>query len=105
LPPLDCLRDIGINIFDLVTVLPQQNHSTLSSTNLDRLKNQIASKTKAVTVFRDSLASLKQYSGSLLVSTRAVVDKVSELEPKEFLTTTKQKDVEQSVMDLRAENK
>lgn len=56
-------------------------------------------------ILRDSLASLQQYSGSLLVSTRALVDKVGELETKEFLTTTKQKDVEQSVIDLRAENK
>jgi TolA-binding protein len=69
------------------------------------LKNQIESATKAVIILRDSLTSLQQYSGSLLVSTRALVDKVSKLETKEYLTTTKQKDVEQSVMDLRAVNK
>jgi TolA-binding protein len=91
--------------FRPVTVIPQRNHSTLSSTDLDRLKNQIESATKAVTILRDSLASLQQYSGSLLVSTRALVDKVSELEAKGFLTTTKQNNVEQSLMNLQAENK
>jgi TolA-binding protein len=91
--------------FRPIAVLPQRNHSTLSSTDLDQLKNQIESATKAVVILRDSLASLQQYSGSLLISTRALVDKVSELETKEYLTTTKQKDVEQSVMELRAENK
>jgi Uncharacterized protein conserved in bacteria len=86
-------------------VLPQRNHLTLSSADVDRLKNQIESATKAMIILRDSLASLQQFSGSLLVSTRALVDKVSKLETKEFLTTTKQKDVEQRIMDLRAENK
>jgi|GEM_PF-1374862 len=91
--------------FQPVTVLPQRNHSTLSSTDVDRLKNQIESTSKTVIILQDSLASLQQYSGSLLISTRALVDKVSELETKEFLTTAKQKVVEQSVMDLRVENK
>ncbi len=91
--------------FRPVTVLPQRNHSTLSSTDVNRLKNQIESAAKTVIILRDSLASLQQYSGSLLVSKRALIDKVSELETKEFLTTTKQKDVEQKAMDLRAENK
>jgi TolA-binding protein len=91
--------------FRPVTVLPQRNHSTLSSTDVNRLKNQIESATKTMIILRDSLASLQQYSGSLLVSKRALIDKVSELETKEFLTTTKQKDVEQKAIDLRAENK
>jgi TolA-binding protein len=71
---------------------------------MDQLKTQLDLATKAAITLRDSLASLQQFSGSLLMSTRALVDKVSELESKEFLTTTKQKDLEQNVAALRSEN-
>ena len=77
-----------------VSVTPQRNQSVLSSTDMDQLKNQLESATRAATLFRDSLTSLHQFAGSLLASTRALVDKVSELETKEFLTTTRQKDLE-----------
>ncbi len=87
-----------------VTVTPQRNQSALSSADMDQLKNQLESTTKAAMVLRDSLASLQQFAGSLLVSTRTLIDKVSELETKEFLTTTKQKDLERNVTELRSEN-
>jgi TolA-binding protein len=91
--------------FRPVTEIQRRNHSNLSSTEIENLQRQIEGATKAAIILRDSLASLQKYSGSLLVSTRLLVDKVNELETKEFLTSTKQKDVEKGIADLRAENK
>jgi TolA-binding protein len=91
--------------FRPVAVIPQRNYSALSSADLEKLSNQLESATKNVILLRDSLTSLQKLSGSLLSSTRALVDKVSELETKEFLTTSKQKNFENNIADLRTENK
>jgi TolA-binding protein len=91
--------------FRPVTVIPQRNYSTLSSNDLEKLRIQLELATKNVVLLSDSLASLQKLSGSLLFSTRALVEKVTELETKEFLTKSKQKDFENNVADLRNENK
>lgn len=91
--------------FRPVSTMPQRSQTKLSSIDMDQLKNQLEAATTAATRLRDSLAALQQFSGSLLTSTRALVDKVSELETKEFLTISKQKDLEQNVATLQSENK
>jgi TolA-binding protein len=91
--------------FRPVTITPQRNNSAPISIDTDKLRTQIELATKAMTTLRDSLVAFQQFAGSLLVSTRALVDKVSELETKEFITTIKQKDLEQSVAMLQSENK
>jgi TolA-binding protein len=48
---------------------------------------------------------MQHYTGSLLVSARALVDRVNELESKEFMTLNKQKELEQNVVALQVENK
>jgi TolA-binding protein len=91
--------------FQPVAVLPQRSHPTLSSTEMEQLRIQLESATAAAIMLRDSLASLQKYTGLLLVSTRSLVDKVSELEAREFLSDTKQKDIERNIAELQLENK
>jgi TolA-binding protein len=91
--------------FRPVAVIPQRNYTALSSADLEKLSQQLESATKNVIILRDSLTSLQKLSGSLLSSTRVLVDKVTELETKEFLTTSKQKDFENSITALQTENK
>lgn len=77
----------------------------LPPVDMEQLKNQLQSATRIAMALRDSLASFQQYAGSLLVSTRALVDKVSKLETKEFLSANRQKNLEQSIAQLQSENK
>lgn len=93
------------DFFRPVTVLPQRIRPTLSSKEMGQLKTQLESATQVATTLRDSLASLQQYAGSLLTTTRALVDKVSELEAKEYLTMNRQSDLEKSIAQLQIENK
>jgi TolA-binding protein len=91
--------------FQPVTILPQRNRQALSSIDVEQLKNQLESATAAAIGLRDSLASLQSYAGSLLSSTRDLVEKVSELEAKEFLTSKKQIEVDRNITELKSENK
>ena len=93
------------DFFRPVTVLPQRSRPTLSSKEMGQLKTQLESATQVATTLHDSLASLQQYAGSLLTTTRALVDKVSELEAKEYLTMNRQSDLEKSIAQLQIENK
>jgi TolA-binding protein len=91
--------------FRPVSTQPQRSQSKLPSIEVDQLKKQLEAASAAAVRLRDSLAALQQFSGSLLTSTRTLVDKVSELETKEYLTISKQKDLEQRVTILQSENK
>ncbi|MGD1046048.1 MAG: tetratricopeptide repeat protein [Bacteroidota bacterium] len=91
--------------FRPVLAAPQQNNSLSSSVDVGNLKNQLELATRAVILLRDSLNSLQQFTGSLLASTRTLVDKINELEKSEFLATNKQRELEQNVAVLQSENK
>jgi TolA-binding protein len=91
--------------FRPVTVIPQRNNSSLTSSDMSQLKSMLDMATSSAMTLRDSLSSLQTYTGSLLASTRSLMDKVSDLESKEFLTDARQKDLEQSVAQLQVENK
>jgi TolA-binding protein len=91
--------------FQPISMAQQQNNSMLSSANIDTLNGQLRLATRAVITLSDSLKSLQQFTGSLLTSTRTLVDKISELEKSEFLATNKQKELEQNVAVLQSENK
>jgi TolA-binding protein len=91
--------------FQPVPLLPQRVNPTNSTVEVDRLKNQLESATAAAIMLRDSLTALQNYAGTLLVSTRSLIDKVSELEAKEFLSNTKQNNIERDVAILQSENK
>ncbi len=67
--------------------------------------SQLESATRAAIALRDSLASLQHFAGSLLTSTRELIDKVSSLESKEYLTSSRQSTLEQSIVLLQSENK
>jgi TolA-binding protein len=88
-----------------VSLLPQRDNRPLSTTEADQLKKELESATAAAITLRDSLTTLQKYTGSLLVSTRSLIDKVSELEAKEFLSNEKQNDIERNVAALQSENK
>jgi TolA-binding protein len=91
--------------FSPVRVVPHRAQSTITSTDVDQLKVQLESATRAAMTLRDSLSSLGQFAGSLLTSTRTLVERITQLETKEFLTSSKQRDLEQSIASLQMENK
>lgn len=91
--------------FRPVVVTPQRNYSTLSTAEIDNLRSQLELATRNAVLLRDSLMSLQKYSESLLHSTRTLVEKVDNLEQREFLTTTKQDSFEKNITELQNENK
>jgi TolA-binding protein len=93
------------DFFVPVAVMPERNRGMVRAAELEQLKDQLQSVTRAAGALRDSLASFQQYTDSLLASARALVDKVSELEAKEFLNATRQKNLERNVAHLQSENK
>ncbi len=90
--------------FRPVVVIPQRSQPTHSA-DVSQLTYQIEQATKAALVLRDSLASLQNFTGDLLASTYSLIEKVSDLESKEFLTNTKHKELEQNIAQLQYENK
>jgi TolA-binding protein len=93
------------NYFRPVGTVQKKNLSQTSSADVDQIKTQLALAAKAAVILRDSLSALTEYSGSLLFSTRQLVDKVNELEKKEMLAVTKQSTLESNIEELRSENK
>lgn len=91
--------------FQPISVAPQRKVAVFSSNEIEQLRKQLDSATMVAIMLRDSLASLKNYTGNLLGSTRSLLDKVTELENKEFLTSAKQKDIERNIADLKLESK
>jgi TolA-binding protein len=91
--------------FRPVTTTPQRNNSMISSNDINYLREQLELATKTVIMLRDSINSLQHYTGSLLVATRTLVDKMNELESKELMAINKQLELEQNVAALQAENK
>ncbi len=75
-----------------------------SSSDLDQLRQQLAQATQASKELRDSLTAMTRYAGSLLASTRTMMEKVSELESREYLALTRQKQLEENVEKLKADN-
>lgn len=71
---------------------------------MQQLKDQLQAATRAANALRDSLSNFQRYTGSLLTSTRALVDKISDLESREFLSANRQKSLEQDVARLQTEN-
>lgn len=91
--------------FNPLNVVPQRNRTIQPFINVDQLKNQLKSATEAAMALRDSLTRFQKYAGLLLTSTRTLVDKVSELEMKELLSSTQQKNLEKNIAQLQSENK
>jgi TolA-binding protein len=91
--------------FQPVINLPQRNRQNLSSAEMEELKNQLKAAASAAVQLRDSLVSLRSYAGSLLSSTRDLVEKVSELEAREFLAVKKQKEFETNIAELKSDNR
>jgi TolA-binding protein len=85
--------------------MPHRNHSAFSSTEFERLKNELESATKAAIIVRDSLASLQQFIESELANKNFRVNKVNELKSKEILTTTKQIEFKHNVAEFQSEGK
>jgi TolA-binding protein len=91
--------------FRPVTVLPQRSHPTLSSGEYEQLKNKLESATMAAMMMRDSLASLRRFTDSVLASKGSRTDTIHGWESNEFLTTTQQTDMEDSPAEFQSENK
>jgi TolA-binding protein len=91
--------------FRPVTTIPQRSSAMFSPNDADQLSTKLQLANKEVITLLDSLNSMKNYTGSLLVTTRTLVDKVNELESKEFIAVNKQKELEHSVVTLQDENK
>jgi TolA-binding protein len=92
------------NYFRPVTELPPRNRTLAPLADVQQLKDQLQAATDAAKALRDSLSIFQKYSGSLLSSTRALVEKISDLESKEFLSANRQKSLEQNVARLQSEN-
>jgi len=88
----------------LITI-PQRNNAMLSSNDIEQLRSQLQLANQTVTTLLDSLKSMQHYTGVLLASTHTLIDKVDELESREFMAINKQKELEQSVVTLQSENK
>ena len=91
--------------FRPVVVIPHRTQPTISSAGVVELKTQLESATKAAITLRDSLSSLQNFTGSLLASTRTLLDLITQLETREFLTSSKQRELEQSISVLQMENR
>jgi TolA-binding protein len=90
--------------FHPVAVPPERGAVVVSPKDVELLKNQLQQANRTITQLLDSLKSMQRYTGQLLTSTRTLVDRVSELESKENFAVHKQKELEQSVVGLKAEN-
>jgi TolA-binding protein len=90
--------------FRPITELPQRNRTSVPSAEMQQLKDQLQAATQASKALRDSLSNLQKYASTLLASSRALVDKISDLESKEFLSVRRQKNLEQNVARLQSEN-
>jgi TolA-binding protein len=91
--------------FRPVTAVPQRGSTVLPSNDVEQLRAQLQLANHTVSTLLDSLKSMQNYTGLLLVSTRSLVDKVNELESKESMAVYKQRELEQSVVALQSENK
>jgi tol-pal system protein YbgF len=92
------------DFFTPVVSVPHRQIASLSSVDLEQLRQQLAAATQATKELRDSLAAMNRYAGSLLTSTRSMVEKVSEIESREYLTLTRQKQLEENVEKLKVDN-
>ncbi|MGD0037172.1 MAG: tetratricopeptide repeat protein [Bacteroidota bacterium] len=91
--------------FRPVTTISQRSDATLPSNDIEQLKSQLQLANQRMAILLDSLKSMQHYTGLLLASTRDLVDKVDQLESREFMAINKQKELEQNVVTLQAENK
>jgi TolA-binding protein len=91
--------------FRPVATIPQRGNTVLPSNDVEQLRSQLELANRTVRTLLDSLKSMQNYTGLLLVSTRSLVDKVNELESKESMAVYKQRELEQSVVALQVENK
>ncbi len=90
--------------FRPVNELPQRHRADAPTADMHQLKDQLQAATLAAKALRDSLSHFQAYTSSLLASTRALVEKISDLESKEFLSSNRQKNLEQNVARLQSEN-
>jgi tol-pal system protein YbgF len=90
--------------FTPMTSMPHRQVYSYSSTDLEQLHHQIIEATQATKELRDSLTAMTRYAGSLLTSTRSLIEKVSELESREYLAMTRQKQLEDNVEKLKMDN-
>ncbi|HVN47495.1 MAG TPA: tetratricopeptide repeat protein [Bacteroidota bacterium] len=92
--------------FTPVTSVPHRQvfNDAYSSSDLDQLRQQLAQATQVTKELRDSLTAMTRYAGSLLASTRTMMEKVSELESREYLALTRQKQLEENVEKLKSDN-
>ena len=79
--------------------------SNANAIDIDQILSKLQLANQTVMALLDSLNSMQVYTGSMLVSTRGLVDKVNELESKESLAINRQKELEQNVAALQVENK